>query len=147
MPSSRQVYFIDRLALENRDLIEFELASVFDLAGVRAPKRQCVTRCQWKYRGEGCGYTGTNYFTANDVQVYDPAQDVCGKRISSCGSALVPTPSSPTAGFRASAPTSHELARQGTGARPISRPPRVLRPGRGGQRAPALLAMPQPQHS
>ncbi len=32
----RQVYFIDRLALENRDLIEFELASVFDLAGVRA---------------------------------------------------------------------------------------------------------------
>lgn len=80
----RQVYFIDRLALENRDLIEFELASVFDLAGVRAPKRQCVTRCQWKYRGEGCGYTGTNYFTANDVQVYDPAQDVCGKRISSC---------------------------------------------------------------
>jgi lambda family phage minor tail protein L len=80
----RQVYFIDRLALENRDVIEFELASVFDLVGVRAPKRQCVTRCQWKYRGDGCGYTGTNYYDINGNVVYSPSQDVCSKTVSGC---------------------------------------------------------------
>lgn len=80
----RQVFYVDRLALENRDVIEFELASVFDLAGVRAPKRQCVTRCQWEYRTPECSYTGTEYFNANDEQVYSASQDVCGKRVSSC---------------------------------------------------------------
>tara|TARA_R100000152_G_C6717211_1_gene143779 strand:+ start:189 stop:758 length:570 start_codon:yes stop_codon:yes gene_type:complete len=38
----REVYNIDRKSVENRDIVEFELAQVWDLAGVRAPKRQCV---------------------------------------------------------------------------------------------------------
>lgn len=80
----RQIYFVDRLALENRDVVEFELASAFDLAGVRAPKRQCVTRCQWRYRKDGCNYTGTNYFDVNDNPVPSLSQDVCGKTVSSC---------------------------------------------------------------
>jgi hypothetical protein len=29
----REIYYIDRKAAENRDLIEFELASAFDLVG------------------------------------------------------------------------------------------------------------------
>jgi len=37
-----EIYFVDRKVIENRDLVEFELASVFDLAGVRVPKRQCL---------------------------------------------------------------------------------------------------------
>lgn len=80
----REIYYVDRLVTETRDLIEFELCSAFDLAGVRAPKRQCVTRCQWKYRSAECGYTGTNYWNAKDEVVYAESQDVCGKRISSC---------------------------------------------------------------
>lgn len=80
----RQVYFIDRLALETRDIIEFELASVFDLAGVRAPKRQCVTRCQWKYRSAECSYTGTNYFNINNNPVGSLSQDVCSKTVEGC---------------------------------------------------------------
>ena len=80
----REVFYVDRLATETRDVIEFELCSAFDLAGVRAPKRQCVTRCQWKYRSTECGYTGTNYWNNKDQVVYNPSQDVCGKRISSC---------------------------------------------------------------
>ena len=55
----REIYYIDRKASENRDLIEFELAAAFDLVGVRAPKRQCISNvCQWTYRGPECGYTG-----------------------------------------------------------------------------------------
>jgi lambda family phage minor tail protein L len=81
----REIYYIDRKAAENRDLIEFELASAFDLIGVRAPKRQCVSNvCQWTYRGAECGYAGNAYFNFNDVPVAAIGQDVCGKRLRSC---------------------------------------------------------------
>lgn len=63
----REIYYIDRKSLENRDMVEFELAAVFDLANVRAPKRQVIANiCQWKYRGPECGYTGTNYYDEYD---------------------------------------------------------------------------------
>jgi lambda family phage minor tail protein L len=81
----REIYYIDRKASENRDLIEFELAAAFDLVGVRAPKRQCVSNvCQWTYRGPECGYSGNAYFNFNDVPVAAIGQDVCGKRLRSC---------------------------------------------------------------
>jgi lambda family phage minor tail protein L len=55
----REIYYIDRKAAENRDLIEFELASAFDLIGVRAPKRQCIANiCQWVYKSTECSYSG-----------------------------------------------------------------------------------------
>ena len=38
----REIYYIDRKSAENRDIVSFELAAVFDLAGIRAPKRQCT---------------------------------------------------------------------------------------------------------
>jgi lambda family phage minor tail protein L len=31
----REIYYIDRKSAENREIVEFELASVFDLAGVQ----------------------------------------------------------------------------------------------------------------
>jgi len=81
----REVFYIDRKAVETRDVIEFELAAVFDLIGVRAPKRQCVSNiCQWEYRGPECGYAGNAYFNTNDQPVPTLAQDACGKQLSSC---------------------------------------------------------------
>jgi lambda family phage minor tail protein L len=81
----REIYFIDRKSTETRDVVEFELAAAFDLAGVRAPKRQCIGNiCQWEYRSTECGYTGTNYFNENDQAVASLAADVCGKKLSSC---------------------------------------------------------------
>ena len=63
----REIYYIDRKSAENREIVEFELASVFDLAGVRAPKRQVIANiCQWKYRSAECGYTGGNYYDEYD---------------------------------------------------------------------------------
>ena len=38
----QEIYTIDRKSAENRDVVQFELAAVFDLAGIRAPKRQCT---------------------------------------------------------------------------------------------------------
>jgi phage-related protein len=80
----REIYYVDRKSAETRDIIEFELASVFDLAGVRAPKRQCVTRCQWVYRSAECSYTGSNYFDVNNNPVGNASEDVCGKQVDSC---------------------------------------------------------------
>ncbi len=38
----RQVYTVDRKSKETREIVEFELAGAIDMAGVRAPKRQCT---------------------------------------------------------------------------------------------------------
>jgi len=38
----QEIYFIDRKSAENREVVTWELAAVFDLAGIRAPKRQCT---------------------------------------------------------------------------------------------------------
>tara|TARA_A100001015_G_scaffold29180_1_gene32485 strand:- start:138 stop:716 length:579 start_codon:yes stop_codon:yes gene_type:complete len=38
----QEIYKIDRKSSENRETVQFELAAVFDLAGIRAPKRQCT---------------------------------------------------------------------------------------------------------
>ncbi len=38
----QEIYKIDRKSAENREVVTFELAAVFDLAGIRAPKRQCT---------------------------------------------------------------------------------------------------------
>ena len=81
----REVFYIDRKATENIEVVEFEMCAAFDLAGVRAPKRQCISNiCQWTYRGAECGYVGNAYSDANDNPVGTLAQDVCGKRLSSC---------------------------------------------------------------
>ena len=43
----KEVYFIDKKTTENRDIVEFEMVSSFDLAGVSAPKK-LVTRDDFK---------------------------------------------------------------------------------------------------
>lgn len=80
-----EIYYIDRKSVETRDVVEFELCSTFDLAGIRAPKRQTINNiCQWIYRGTDCGYSGTSYFDENDNSVSLESQDICGKRLTSC---------------------------------------------------------------
>lgn len=80
-----EIWYIDRKSGESRDSVSFELASKFDLAGVMLPKRQVIANiCQWRYRSTECGYTGSNYWDANDNVVGTLAQDKCGKRLSSC---------------------------------------------------------------
>lgn len=42
----REIYFIERKVIENRDIVQFELISTFDLAGIGAPKK-LVTRADF----------------------------------------------------------------------------------------------------
>ena len=79
-----EVWFVDRKVSENKYLIEWELASAFDVQGVMLPFRQIVQNsCAWKYRSAECGYTGTAYFDKNDLGTTQ-ANDYCAKRLSSC---------------------------------------------------------------
>jgi lambda family phage minor tail protein L len=80
-----EIWYVDRKSNENRAVVEFELASKFDLVGVMLPRRQIIANvCQWVYRGGECGYTDSNYFNTQDQVVGTLALDACGKRISSC---------------------------------------------------------------
>ena len=80
-----EIWYVDRKSNENRAVVEFELASKFDLVGVMLPRRQIIANvCQWVYRGGECGYTGSNYWNTQDQVVGTLALDACGKRIESC---------------------------------------------------------------
>lgn len=61
------VYYVDRKASEDRDIVEFELAASVDLIGVNIPRRQIIQNvCIWKYRGAECGFTGAPLYDIND---------------------------------------------------------------------------------
>lgn len=80
-----EIWYVDRKSAESREVVQWELASKFDMAGMMMPKRQIIANiCQWEYRSAECGYTGTNYFNERDQSVGTLAQDRCGKRLGSC---------------------------------------------------------------
>lgn len=79
------IFYVNQRTIENRDLVEFELAASFDFQGLQLPRRPIVQNvCVWIYRGAECGYTGISYFDVNDNPVGLASADVCGKHLSSC---------------------------------------------------------------
>ena len=46
----REIYYIERKIVENRDVVQFELVSTFDLIGIFAPKK-LVTRADFPLVG------------------------------------------------------------------------------------------------
>ena len=78
-----EIWYIDRVANENPELVEFELTSKLDLTNLVLPRRQVLEHCPWKYRGEECGYSDNRFFDLNDKETTE-ANDQCGKRYSSC---------------------------------------------------------------
>jgi lambda family phage minor tail protein L len=81
----REIYYIIQKSAETRDLVEFTLASAFDLQGVRAPKRQCLSNiCSWAYRSSECGYTANRYYKENNELTSLAEEDECGKTLDSC---------------------------------------------------------------
>jgi len=59
----KATYIIDRVASKNRLMIQLELASPFDLSGVRVPSRQVTGKyCTWYYKGYD--YSNTNVRSA-----------------------------------------------------------------------------------
>lgn len=84
-----EIWMIDRKAYEDRDKVQFELASAMDLAGQQLPGRMIVAaRCLWLaiggYRGPYCGYAGGPVAKADDTPTAILAEDKCAGRVVSC---------------------------------------------------------------
>lgn len=78
------LWFIDRKTSETRYVIEWELASAYDLQGVKLPRRQIIQNsCQWHYRDGNCGYTGSFFDKANQSTL-DVTKDCCPKTLTGC---------------------------------------------------------------
>jgi len=53
------IFFVNRKITENKDYIEFELATPLEIDNVKIPNRMVFARiCGFKYRDSSCGYTG-----------------------------------------------------------------------------------------
>lgn len=77
------IWYVERKLTENRYVVEWELASAFDLQGVMLPARQVIQNtCGWRYRGPECGWNGF-YVDKNDLPC-GQGDDFCSKRLSSC---------------------------------------------------------------
>lgn len=81
----KDVYYIDRKATETASFIEFELAAVWDVQGIKLPRRQIIQNmCAWTYRSPECGYAGPPVADRFDVATIDPDKDYCSKSLSGC---------------------------------------------------------------
>lgn len=77
------LWYVERKLSENRQMIEFELSSAFDLMGQQLPNRQIIQNsCPWKYRGTECGWNG-GYYDINNAPTTQTG-DVCSKTLSAC---------------------------------------------------------------
>lgn len=57
MELPKDIYYIDRKSLENKELIEYELSTSLDLEALSLPGRTIYSKkCPFQYRGEGCCY-------------------------------------------------------------------------------------------
>lgn len=84
-----EIWFIDRKSGESNDYVQFELASAFDLNGVKLPRRQIIANyCSSKsiggYRGVYCGYTGPAVAKADGSPTSSMLEDDCGGKLSDC---------------------------------------------------------------
>lgn len=79
--------------------IAFSLATPLDFGGQQIPARQILGACQWAYRGADCGYTGTAYFTNQDVATDDPSLDRCSYKLNGCEVRFGSTSELPWGGF------------------------------------------------
>jgi lambda family phage minor tail protein L len=69
---NRDCYYIERKTTETSTMVEFELASAFDVQGIQLPRRAVVAaRCPWKYKDPdqgGCDWPTDNRFTVDGVE-------------------------------------------------------------------------------
>jgi lambda family phage minor tail protein L len=75
---SDDVFYVDKVVSENKQIVEFELASILELHKVKLPKRRMfATNCGFEYRNSsGCDYQGL------------PVADVADKKFGAGGYGL-----------------------------------------------------------
>jgi phage-related protein len=62
-----ETWQINRKTQEDKEICTYELSNLMDIEDVALPRRIVLAdQCRWTYRGDGCGYTGTNVADSND---------------------------------------------------------------------------------
>ena len=77
-------WYIDRVATENLQVVEFELVGKLDLTNLRLPARQVVEHCPWIYKGTECRYNGKRKFNLKNDEVSEESEDQCAKNLEAC---------------------------------------------------------------
>ena len=89
------IYFVERKVNQNPVYVEFQLATILELQGVRLPFRQVIrdyclhiyryyVNGAFNYEGVTCPYTGTSCWDNLGNAQTDPSLDQCGKREPDC---------------------------------------------------------------
>ena len=93
------LYVIDRILSMDKAAIQFELICPTDLPRAKLPSRQALRNsCPWIYRHYNsttgqfvydttentCPYAGIACFKKDGTMTTNPAEDVCGRRLSDC---------------------------------------------------------------
>ena len=69
----REIYYFDRKAQDDKTTLQYELASLFDVNGIKLPGRIVVANtCPAQYRGNGCNY---EYSVRRVVSTHGAASD------------------------------------------------------------------------
>ena len=67
---ANDTWYIDRIASENMNSVQFELSTKMDLLNIALPRRQVLEHCPLEFRGTQCTYAG--------------ADATCGHKYSDC---------------------------------------------------------------
>lgn len=95
-----EVWLIDRISRRDKYVVQFELASPMDVAGLKLPRRQVLAdTCTLEYRGPECGYAGGPVAKADDTPTSDPALDDCSHCLRGCRLRTWPNGELPFGGF------------------------------------------------
>lgn len=80
-----EIWFIERKASEDNEVVQFELSNALNFGGVMLPRRQIIANvCGWQYRSAECGYAGGPVAKSDDTATSNPALDDCSLRVSGC---------------------------------------------------------------
>jgi len=72
-----EVFYINRRISETKELVEFELSTVFEMDNVFIPNRNVYSRyCTWVYRGHGCRYNSKPITASNSTDFKDASGSI-----------------------------------------------------------------------
>lgn len=98
----QDIMYVERKAVENQTVIQFELSSPMNFNEVMLPRRLIIANnCGWQYRDSDCGYVGGPVADINDNPTADPAQDNCSLTLNGCRLRNWPNDELPFGGFPA----------------------------------------------
>jgi len=90
----RDVYTIHQKVIQNKQIVQWELAAKIDMNNLKIPRRQILRdTCTHTYRyyssgfvytNISCPYTGSSYFTFDGTPTTNADEDVCGRKLSDC---------------------------------------------------------------